>query len=196
MNAVSDHLSIDVLLDYWLRDSDAASTDAADEHLMRCEACGELLDGLIALGDGVRVAFRAGAVPAMASDAFVQHLAAQGLRVREYRVPHNGSVNCTVAPEDDLLVAHLEAPLQGVERLDALAQLSVGPAVQHHLQDIPFDPQAGEALYIPKTAEIRQLPDHTAHITLLAVHPGGTREVGRYTFHHRGAAGAATDRAT
>jgi hypothetical protein len=67
--------------------------------------------------------------------------------------------------------------------------------VQHHLQDIPFDPRAGKALHIPKTAEIRQRPDHTAHTTLLAVRSGGTREVGRYAFHHRGAAGAATDRA-
>ena len=195
MNAVSDHLSIDVLLDYWLHDSDSATTDAVDEHLMRCDACGELLDGLIALGEGVRGVFTAGAVPAMASDAFVQHLKGQGLRVREYRVPHNGSVNCAVAPEDDLLVAHLEAPLQGVARLDALAQLSIAPDVQHRLQDIPFDPQAGEALYILKTAEMKQLPDHTAQFTLLAVHPGGTKELGRYTFHHQGVAGTAVDRA-
>jgi hypothetical protein len=185
MNAASNHPSVDRLLDYWLHDSDPATTEALDEHLMQCDACGQVLDGLIALGEGVRAAFRAGAVSAVTSDAFVQQLVGQGLQVREYRLPHNGSVNCAVAPEDRLLVAHLEVPLQGLERLDALVQLSLEPGVQHRLQDIPFDPQAGEVLYVPKLDEVRHLPAHTAQVTLLSVESGGTREVGRYTFHHR-----------
>jgi len=185
MTAALNHPSIATLLDYWLHDSDAATTDAVDEHLMQCDACGQVLDELVALGDGVRVAFRAGEVATVTSGDFVQRLAAQGLKVREYRLPHNGSVNCTVAPEDELLVSHLEAPLQGVERLDALAQLSIEPEVQHRLHDIPFDPQAGEVLYVPKLTEVRNLPAHTLKVTLLAVESGGTREVGRYIFRHR-----------
>ncbi len=185
MSATPNHLPIDVLLDYWLDDTDAATTDAVDEHLMQCDACGKVLDGLIVLGDGVRAAFRAGAVSAVASDAFVRRLAGEGLKVREYRLPRNGSVNCTVAPEDELLVTRLEAPLQGVERLDALAQLSTDPGAQHTLEDIPFDPRVGEVLLVTKLAEIRRLPAHTMEITLLAVASDGTREVGRYTFRHR-----------
>lgn len=185
MSAAPDHPSVELLLDYWLRDSDAAGTDAVDEHLMRCDACGVLLDELIALGDGVRAAYRAGAVSAATSDAFVRRLAAQGLRVREYRLPHNGSVDCAVAPGDELLVAHLEAPLQGVAQLDAMVELSTEPGVRHALRDIPFDAQTGEVLYVPKLAEVRRLPAHTAQLTLLAVEPGGQREVGRYTFRHR-----------
>lgn len=183
------HLSAERLLDYWLHDSDAVATDAADEHLMACDACGRMLDELVALGEGVRAAFRAGRVSAVTSDAFVRRLAAQGLRVREYRLPHNGSVNCTVAPDDDLLAAHLEAPLAGVERLDAVAELSTEPGVRHLLHDVPFDAQAGEVLHLPKLAEVRQLPAHTMEVTLLAVEPGGPRLIGRYTFHHRPWAG-------
>lgn len=56
------HLSADALLDYWLCESGPAETDAAEEHLMRCDTCGEALDELIALGEGVRSAFRAGDV--------------------------------------------------------------------------------------------------------------------------------------
>jgi len=185
MSAASNHLSLDTLLDYWLHDSDAASTDAVDEHLMRCDACGERLDDLIVLGDGVRGAFRTGAVAMVTSGAFVQRLTGLGLRVREYRLPHEGSVNCSVAPEDDLLVSRLEAPLQGVRRLDARAQLSTEPGVQHDLHDVPFDPRAGEVVVVSKLAAVRRLPAHTMQLTLLAVEAGGTREVGRYTFHHR-----------
>ncbi|HEY6513832.1 MAG TPA: hypothetical protein VI032_17780 [Burkholderiaceae bacterium] len=185
MTATTNHPPLEALLDYWLHDSDAAASDAVDEHLMHCDACGTALDELIALGDGVREAFRAGAVAAMASGAFVQRLAAQGLQVREYRLPHNGSVNCTVAPDDDVLVSRIEAPLQGVQQLDAVMQLSTEPGVQHRLRDIPFDAQRGEVHYLPKVEQVRQLPAHTMQLTLLAVEPGGTRELGRYTFNHQ-----------
>jgi hypothetical protein len=185
MSSLADHLSIDTLLDYWLHDSDAASTDAVDEHLMRCDACGERLDELIALGEGVCEALRAGAVAMVTSEAFVQRLAGRGLRVREYRLPHNGSVNCSVAPDDELLVSRLAAPLQGVQRLDARAQLSTEPGVQHELPDVPFDPRTGEVVVVSKLAAVRRLPAYTLQLTLLAVDEGGTRELGRYTFHHR-----------
>jgi hypothetical protein len=185
MAATQNHPSLATLLDYWLHDSDAATTDAVDEHLMQCDACGQVFDELVAIGDGVRRAFRAGVVSTVTGGDFVQRLSAQGLKVREYRLPAHGSVNCTVAPDDDLLVSRLQAPLHGVERLDVLAQSSIDPAVQHRLHDIPFDPQAGEVLYVSKLAQVRQLPAHTLQITLLAVAPVGTREVGRYTFCHR-----------
>lgn len=186
MSAVSSaHLAIDALLEYWLRETDASTTDAVDEHLMRCEACGRVLDGLVALGDGVRAVFRAGAVAAVTSQAFIRRLSDAGLRVREHRLAHNGSVDCTVAPDDDVLVARIEAPLAGVERLDAVAQLSNEPGVEHRLEDVPFDAGTGELVYIPALAGVRDLPAHDMQLTLLAVQGGETREVGRYLFHHR-----------
>jgi len=180
------HLSADALLGYWLNDAaSAAEVDAIDEHLMQCDACGETLDELVALGDGVRAAFRAGAVSAVASAAFVERLAAHGVRLREYRLPPDGSVECSVAPDDDLLVSRLEAPLAGVERLDAVAVSSLEPGVEHRLEDVPFDAEAGEVLWLPKVAQVKALPAHTLRVTLLAVGPGGARELGRYAFHHR-----------
>lgn len=185
MSAVPEHLSIEALLDYWLGDSDAATIEAVDEHLLGCDVCGQALDDLIALGEGMRTAFLAGAVSAIGGGAFVQRLAGQGLQVREYRLPHNGNVNCSVAPEDQLLVSRLEAPLEGVERLDVLTQLSIEPGVQLCQEDVPFDPQAGELVYISRLAQVRRLPGCTMELTLLAVRAGESREVGRYTFHHQ-----------
>jgi hypothetical protein len=186
VSAAADHLSVDALLDYWLHDdTPAASVDAVDEHLMQCDACGQVLDELIALGDGVRSAFRAGAVSAVATSAFVQRLAGQGLRLREYRPPRGGSVNCTVAPDDDLLVTHLEAPLEGVQRIDAVMESSLEPGVEHRLEDVPFDPRAGEVLWLPKIAAVKQQPEHTFRVRLLAVEAGNEREIGRYAFLHR-----------
>ena len=184
------HLPVDVLLDYWLDDgASAAAVDAVDEHLMQCDACGEALDELVALGDGVRAAFRAGAVSAVTTSAFVDRLAGQGVRVRAYRLPLNGSVECSVAPDDDLLVSHLEAPLGGVARLDAVAESTLDPGVEHRLEDVPFDARSGEVLYLPKVAEVKTLPAHTLRVRLLAIEAGGEREIACYAFHHRPWAG-------
>lgn len=153
---------------------------------MQCDACGQALDALAALGEGIREALRAGAVGAVTSAAFVQRLAGQGLKVREYRLPPGGSVNCSVAPDDELLVSHLELPsLQGVQRLDLHVELSLEPGVRHERHDIPFDPQAGEVVYVAKLAEVRRRPAHTVLATLLAVDATGARELGRYLFRHQ-----------
>lgn len=180
------HLAGAELLAYWLHETDERTTDAIDEHLMQCERCGRALDELAALGDGVRAAFGAGTVAAVTSGAFVDRLAHQGLRIREYRLAPNGSVDCTIAPDDDMLVSRLAVPLEGVERLDAELELSIEPGVRRELPDIPFAPGSGEVLSIAPAAVIKALPAHRAQVTLLAVTPGGARrELGRYTFNHR-----------
>ncbi|HYD76445.1 hypothetical protein [Ramlibacter sp.] len=184
MSAPTDHLPVDALLQDWLGESDAATREAVDTHLMACDACGERLDQLVALGAGVRGAVRAGRVTVVAGAGFVDRLAARGVRIREYRVPHNGGVNCTVAPDDEVLVSRLQAPLQGVQRLDLAVELSIQPGVVHRLDDIPFDPARGEVLVLPSVAQVRQLPAHTQHLTLIAREGDGSRELGRYEFRH------------
>lgn len=184
MNRPSPHLSDEQLLAYWLHETDPDQAEAADEHLMRCDACGERLDELIALGRGVRDAFRAGQVSAGSSGAFVQRLVEQGLAVREYRLPPNGSVQCTAAPQDDVLVCRLEAPLEGVERLDVIAESTLEPGQQRRLPDIAFDAGAREVVWVENLARIRQLPAHTAWVTLVATGPEGERRLGRYAFQH------------
>lgn len=185
--ATGRHLGTAALLAYWLGDSDAAAAEAADEHLMQCDACGQALDGLVALGHGIRDALRAGAVGGVVGADFVQRLARQGVRVREYQLTPGASVNCTVAPDDELLVSRLvlAQPLQGVQRLDLQVELSLEPGVRHEMHDIPFDANAGEVIWINRLAELRPRPAFTAQALLLAVDDAQTREVGRYTFNHR-----------
>jgi len=186
MSTITNHLPFETLLDYWLHDTDAAATEAIDEHLMRCEACGVALDELVALGRGVRDVFRTGRVAMIISGAFFARLQQRGMRIREYRLAHNGSVNCSVAPDDELVVARIDVPLAGVQHLDAAATQSFAPGISHRLLDIPFDARAGQVLYVPKLVEIREQPRHDMTLTLLARDETcGEREVGRYVFHHR-----------
>jgi len=170
------------LLEYWLGELDEAQEGRLDEHLLGCGHCSANLQSLVDVAGEVRAAVSAGAVHAVLTDAFVKRLAAQGLRLREYRVPHNGSVYCTVAPEDDLLITRLDAPLTGVERLD-LEHLGEDPGLER-LRDVPFDAAAGEVVYTSRIERVRALPATTLRVRLLAVAPSGERLVGEYTFHH------------
>ena len=58
----SPHLGFDRLVEYWLGETDDASTQGIDAHLLGCDACGAQLDELVALAHGVRHAFANGLV--------------------------------------------------------------------------------------------------------------------------------------
>lgn len=181
----SAHLGDAQLLDWWLHDTDAATTEAVDAHLMRCAACNQRLDAMLALGKGVRQALRDGAVAAVLNGAFVARLRSQGLRVHEVHLPHNASVQCRPAPGDHLLLARLAAPLRGVRRLDLEAESSCAPGRPQRLRDVPFDAAAGELLFAPDLAALRRRPSQAVVLRLLAVDgKRADRLIGRYALRH------------
>jgi len=170
------------LLEYWLDELSDDAEAAIDEHLLGCGHCSARLEALVALAGGIREAFRRGQLQAIVSDAFVRRLEAQGLHVREYRVARNASIDCTVAPEDDLVVSRLEAPLAGVGRLDLVIH---APGLPEQVrEDIPFDPARGEVVMSVNMPQLRAMPSQRMRFELVAVDDGGKRLIGEYTFNH------------
>jgi hypothetical protein len=181
------HLDVGTLVDYWIGETDDATTQAIDEHLMGCDACGAEMDAVIALAAGVRGAFAAGRVGTYLSAGFVTRLVDRGVRVREYRVPLNGSVQCGVGPDDQMLLSRLQLPPGTVRRIDAVVTRG---EFEERREDVPFDATTGEVLFTPRLAETRAAPAHDLLVRLLAVDDaGGRRELGHYTMHHRPWAG-------
>lgn len=170
------------LIAYWLGELDESAAEHIDEHILGCGACSARLAEIVALGSGIRGAIEKGEVRAFITGDFVKRLAGRGLRVREYRVPRNGSVNCFVAPEDDVVVAHLEAPLEGVLQVDVIFQFEDNPP--ETIRDIPFDAASGEVVLSPKIANLRVTAPHQHRLRLLAVDAGVERVIGDYTFNH------------
>ena len=175
-------LEFSTLIEYWLGELDEAAEARIDEHLFGCDECGGRLDEIVALASGIRAAFGEGLMGTFVTAAFVKRLAERGVSVREYRVPRNGSVNCSVAPEDDLAVAYLDAPLTGVSRVDVIINIEGAPPVV--IRDIPFDAAGGEVVFAPKMAQLRTMPTHRNRIELVAVDAGGERVIGDYTLNH------------
>jgi hypothetical protein len=178
------HPDLRRLLDYWFGDLSPMDMEGVDVHLFGCDACGALVDSIAALGQGTREAFAAGCVASVGGPRFVGQLVAQGLRVREYRVPCNGSVNCSAAPQDKVLVGRLQVTLQGVQRLDLAADFDSGGDTVW-LRDVPFDAGSAEVVLLPALAAVRRMPAHVMRVRLVAVEDTGTRELGHYDFHHR-----------
>lgn len=180
MNCASP-LDWDSLLGYWLGEIDADSAARIEEHYLGCASCCRRLEQLASLAGGVRAAARTSDVNMVVTGPFVRRLAEHGLRVREYHVPHNGSVNCTVAADDDVVVARLEAQLGDVPRLDLVTLGSDGEMMLRQ-EDIPF---ARDGVVVStRITTLRALPATTLHLRLLAVDADGERSLGEYTFNH------------
>jgi anti-sigma factor RsiW len=178
-------ISLETLIAYWLGELPAAAQEPLEEHLFACASCSARLEELAALASGIRAAVRDGRVAAVISVPFLEMLKRQGLRIREYRVPPGGRVDCTLRADDDAVVSRMQAPLAGVKRVDALRRMEVGDEVtETRLEDVPFDPAAGEVLHLPSAAWVRGLPANTLRVRLVAVDEAGERPLGEYTFAH------------
>jgi hypothetical protein len=175
------------LLDYWLGD-DVAAEAAVEEHLMGCVHCSARLEALVRVARGIRRATRAGHFHGVLSASFVAALRGDGLRVREYHLPANGSVACTVTPDDDLVVSHLRAPLRDVQRLDLVFE-DLPSGTELRMSDVPFDPAADAVVLAPDVAMLREFDTGLRRARLIAVQDGAERELGSYTFDHTRFAG-------
>lgn len=186
MNQATCHspLDWDSLLAYWLGELDPEREAGIEEHYLGCNACSQRLELLAAMARELRALAGNSGVDLVVSDAFVRRLSKKGLRVREYRVPPNGSVNCTVMPGDDFVVAHLEARLDGVQRVD-MVYLDRDGADQIRHEDIPFIPRSGAVVLSTCVDTLRAMPETTLRLRLLAVGNDGERNLGEYRFHHR-----------
>lgn len=177
------HPSFATLIEYWFGELAPGDEQGIEEHLFDCAHCSERLGELAELGAGISSAFRSGALRAVISAPLLERMKAEGLRLREYRIAPGSSVRCTINADDDAVVGRLEAPLSDVARLD-LAVLNERGEVRSRLQDIPFDPVAGEVLFCPSAARLKKLPAHTDVVRLIAVDETGERPLADYTFVH------------
>lgn len=176
-------IAFESLVGYWLDDLDEPQVEQIEEHFLGCDACAAELRAIVGLERGIRACAEGGGIGAIVTEAFVTELSARGLRIREYRVPRNGSVQCTIAPDDQFLISRLELPLVGVERLDLEWQGDPGFA-GHRLDDVPFDVGSGQLLLANHVTAVRALPKATGRLHAIAVDADQRRVIGEYTFHH------------
>jgi len=171
------------MVEYWLGELNPTQESTIEEHLFGCEECHARLRHLVDLGRDIRETVRSGEIGMVLTPAFVARLQRSGMHVREYRLQPGGSVNCTIAPEDDLVVAHLHAPLGGIKRLDLVGRDETSGA-NWRIKDIAFVPDAGHVALANDSVALRRLPFATLRMELRAVEGAEERVVASYTFNH------------
>jgi len=179
-------IEVGSLVAYWLGELPAETEAPIEEHLFGCAFCTRRLEELAAMAFGIRAAVRSGAVQAVITQPFLEHMKRHGMRIREYRVGPGERVACTIGADDAAVVGRMRVPLAGVTRVDALQRLDLGDGrpQQSRVEDVPFDPDADEVLTWPSARALRKLPAHTLRVRLVAVDESGERPLGEYTFAH------------
>jgi anti-sigma factor RsiW len=185
MTRCTQPIEFEALLAYWLGELTEATEPPVEEHLFACAHCARRLESLAALASGIRAAVRNGALQAVITPAFLAHMKREGMRVREYALGPGERVDCTIRAEDDAVVGRMRVPLAGVKRLDALQTVEVGGEVQRwRAEDVPFEAEADEVVFLPSAAALKKLPVNTARVRLVAVDEAGERTLGEYTYAH------------
>ena len=170
---------------YWLDELNDTQCASLEAHLFECAACTDALERLVALGDSIRNLHNDGRVATFVPTAFVRKMKDAGMSVREYRLAPHSSVECCATAQDDFVVGHLEAPLAGVTRLDAIIR-DVEISSTQRFTDLPCNSADGEIVLLPSMHELRPLEKLTLQVQLIAVGVSDERILGIYTFNHRG----------
>jgi len=172
----------DAFLAWWTGELAAPERRRLEAHLLACDDCAARLRLAGAVADGVRALVRQGRVPTVLTAGALERLRREGRKVREYRVAPGGGVHCTVAPEDDVLVARLELRPGGDARVDLVSRLNDGEG--ERLSDLPVEPGASELILAVPIDVVRSRPAHVLVLRLVEAGPGGDRTLGEYTFRH------------
>ena len=182
--ACSNPVEATILMDYWLALLPSTDEDAVEEHLMTCDACGDRLRRVISLSESLRTLARSGSLMVVINDRFVQHAAETGLHVREYAPARGESIECTVAADDDMLVARLAVYLTTASRVD-LSWCDPRGVEHQRMADIPIDAEAGSVICQQSITWAKASPSMTLTARLLAVNESGEENLlGEYTFNH------------
>jgi len=184
MNAPGcDRIALAELTDYAAGELAAAEAAAIEEHLFACADCGRRATEFDALMRGIRGAVRSAEVGGFVTDAVLNQLARDGVRVRSFVLAPGAIVPCAVWDDDELMALRLRGDFSGVTEV-TLSQRVAGTEVSHTTAEVTAS--HGEIIFATPAAWIRQLPVVNVEVLLTARDDGEDREIGSYTLAHGG----------
>lgn len=185
MKAGCERITLADLSDYATGELPSAEETALEDHLFSCGNCRRRAEELEALVRGIRSAVRSAEVGGFVTDAVLNRLEREGVRVRTFALSPGAVVPCAVWDGDEVMALRLRADfgaateftlsqrVAGTEVVRATGQLAAG----HH----------GEIVYAVPAAWIRKLPVVDVEVLLTAHEGGEERPVASYTLVHGGA---------
>jgi hypothetical protein len=181
MSEAKHPLALGDLLEYWLGEADSPPSQAVEAHVFECDECAAALDDVVRLGRDLIALVRDGRVSARATTGLANRFSRDRLNVRQYSVQPGEVVQCTVTPEDELLLARLILPEATPARLDLSFRL-YGAEVQH-IADVTIDRRAGEVMSFLPARPRQGDASGRAEYALLDPDAAG-RVIATYTLEH------------
>jgi len=169
------------VVDYWAGDLTQAEESRVEEHVFSCDDCARELAAAEALVRGVAAVAREGRLHTVVTDAILNRLAADGVRIRMYTLEGPGTVHCAVWTDDDLVVARIRADFAGVESVTIVTRQASGDEISR-LSDVAVRPGQREILNAFSAAQLRKLPPTRVQVTIT----GDDRMISEYTLEHGG----------
>jgi anti-sigma factor RsiW len=171
------------LTDYAAGELPDAEAAAIEEHLFSCADCGARAAEFDALVRAIRPAVRSAAVGGFVTDAVLNRLARDGVRVRTFALSPGAIVPCAVWDDDELMALRLRGDFGDATEF-TLSQRVAGTDVSRTTGHVATS--QGEIILAVPAADIRQLPVVEVEVLLTAHEGGEERPIGRYTLVHGG----------
>ena len=178
-----ERIALAALTDYAAGELTDAEAVALEEHLFACAACAARAAEFDALVRAIRPAVRSAEVGGFVTDAILNRLAREGVRVRTFSLSPGAIVPCAVWDDDELMAVRLRGDFGGATEF-TLSQRVAGTEVRRETGQVASS--HGEVIHVVPAAWVRRLPVVEVEILLTAHEGGEERPVGTYTLLHGG----------
>ncbi len=184
-HSLAHPLALDTLVAYRLGELAPDQEERVEAHYFECETCAARLRFVESLAREVTALVREGRVSAGVTSAFVTRAAERGITLRRYDVEIGASVQCTVAPQDDLVITHLGVPLPPGTPVDVETEVEPegsGAVTRFVTADLTVDAESGGVLLAQSSESLRAYPKSRVVLRVRARESGEL--FGPYTLHH------------
>jgi anti-sigma factor RsiW len=179
-----EQVGVAELTDYTAGNLPDAEAAALEAHLFACAACATRAAEIDALMRAIGPAARSAEVGGFVTDAVLNQLARDGVRVRTFVLTPGDVVPCAVWDDDQLLALRLRADLGGATRV-TVSQHVAGEEVVRTTSEVAPG-AAGEIVFATPASWVRQLPVVRVDVRLLAPDGEAERVLASYTLEHGG----------
>ena len=174
------------VIDYWSGELTGAEEDRIEEHVFACDECARELAAAHALARDIAAVVREGRLHSVVTDAILNRLAADGVRIRMFTLEGEGIVPCAVWADDDLVVARIRGDFADVDSVTIVTSQASGEEISR-LSDISLRPGQREVLNAFSAADLRRLPQTRVSVRVTGRRASEQRTIAEYTLEHGGA---------
>jgi anti-sigma factor RsiW len=179
-----ERIALSDLTDYAAGELPEADAAAIEEHLFSCADCGARAAEFDALVGAIRPAVRSAEIGGFVTDAVLNRLAREGVRVRSYALSPGAVVPCAVWNDDELMALRLRGDFGDASEF-TLSQRVAGAEVIRATGHVAASSH-GEIIYAIPASWVRQLPVVEVEVLLIAHEHGEERPIASYTLVHEG----------